>query len=211
LRAILAGISKCSGVHSINLAENNIREELCANVVEALADSGVTVVDLSGNPLGDNSAAIIAEAVSQGAPFASLILSNCEIQDAGAVHLASVAATSDTLMALDLTGNPLGPSAARAFSQAETQRRVPLSLQLSEPGELPAVPGDGASGDSLELRGGISSLHQSLATLQERLAGQAHDVLELTRELDRTRAEHDAALRVRPLATHSLSEEFLCG
>ena len=80
-----------------------------------LRGSGVRVINLSGNDLGDSGATTLASLLSQ-AGWRELDVSNCCITADGATQLFEQAAT--TLQQLKLDDNPIGNDGARALARA---------------------------------------------------------------------------------------------
>ncbi|KAL1495116.1 hypothetical protein AB1Y20_016983 [Prymnesium parvum] len=110
-----------SGVTSLDLRENNIRDEGAAHIAEALKTTAtLTSLNLGENEIGAEGAAHIAEALKTNATLTSLNLRGNDIGAEGAAHIAEALKTNATLTSLDLNENGIG---SEALQQAAARIR----------------------------------------------------------------------------------------
>jgi len=124
---LFVGISRCSSLLEVRLGSNKITGEGVRNAAELLHMSShrLESIDFSGNPIGDDGAAVLADLLGHHSnPAGSLKYLNlckCGIGDSGAIKLLrAVAANSSSIagLVLDLSGNAITGAAGAAAGSA---------------------------------------------------------------------------------------------
>ena len=83
-------------------------------------DSCIHTLDLSGLPLCDSGAYVVADGLAAGAPLREVLLEGCGVGAAGAAALFRAAERNLHLRRLSLAHNAFGPAASGALAQLRT-------------------------------------------------------------------------------------------
>jgi len=118
----------------LRLRNNDMGEDAGMAIAGVLRfpQSGLREIDLSQNPLGDDSACSIAKSLATS-PLRALLLSGIEAEDTAGECFAEVLKLNSTLLALDLSGNAFGEDTGHRVSQVlNTLNKTLQVLDLSD-------------------------------------------------------------------------------
>eukprot|EP01125_Pyxidicula_operculata_P001652 TRINITY_DN1148_c0_g1_i9.p1 TRINITY_DN1148_c0_g1~~TRINITY_DN1148_c0_g1_i9.p1 ORF type:complete len:440 (-),score=53.78 TRINITY_DN1148_c0_g1_i9:105-1424(-) len=98
-------------LQTLKLGVNRIGNDGLKYIIDSINDSsrisGITHLDVSGNYIGNEGAALISNYLQQNRSLTTLNLKNNNIDDAGAIQLAKSLSSNSTLTELNLVGNKI--------------------------------------------------------------------------------------------------------
>eukprot|EP01105_Mastigella_eilhardi_P000945 TRINITY_DN1117_c0_g2_i1.p1 TRINITY_DN1117_c0_g2~~TRINITY_DN1117_c0_g2_i1.p1 ORF type:complete len:519 (-),score=175.48 TRINITY_DN1117_c0_g2_i1:1559-3115(-) len=140
--------SECEGVSTLVLAFNLIEATGAQAIAKMLVgQKHITNLDLSGNPLGDQGIAVIAQSLTdKNCALKKLVLNSTRISDAGAAHIIDAIDRSECLEAIDTTGNLISTTKQHEIDSAMRQHvdtldmaRFRRDLEATEATNSPAL------------------------------------------------------------------------
>ena len=128
--ALLLSSSQCP--ETLRICYNSLSSDSMIKLVHALShpNCSLKTLDLSGNPIGDEGAAALAQSITKNKTITSLKLVRCGITATGGAELASSVTVNSTIEWLDISGNSLG-EAVPTFAELVRQSRKLKTLDLS--------------------------------------------------------------------------------
>eukprot|EP00761_Pharyngomonas_kirbyi_P006874 gb/GECH01006883.1/.p1 GENE.gb/GECH01006883.1/~~gb/GECH01006883.1/.p1 ORF type:complete len:663 (+),score=183.84 gb/GECH01006883.1/:1-1989(+) len=115
----------------LDMSENNIGNEGCSHIAEALQDnSTVTHLSLAGNHIGYHGCYALASAVKSVSVLSSLSMQRNGIGDGGAISMAKAVEDHQSLSHLDLAQCRISDEGCVSFSVSLSTNRSLISLSL---------------------------------------------------------------------------------
>lgn len=121
----------------LNLSYNKLEGALVGKLTKCLeVNASVNELSLSGNPLGEEGAKVVADLLVQNQTIRVLKLFNCGLNDFAALHLANALQANRALEELCLDMNDLTDAAVEMLSKALKRNMTVVKLTLTGNGQL---------------------------------------------------------------------------
>lgn len=124
-------LMRCKSLETLSLPSNILGASGITQIGDALLQRNLTELDLSGNKIGPDGAAVIANMLPKNQNLLRLNLRNNEIKDLGAEKIALGLKENDTLQYLSLSTNFIGDTGARAIVQSLLTNNSIESIDLN--------------------------------------------------------------------------------
>ncbi|KAH3759047.1 Protein NLRC3 [Pelomyxa schiedti] len=115
----------------LDINGRRIGDEGAAIIAQALSSNKSLVsLNMAGNDIGDEGAAIISRALSSNKSLVSLNLYGNNVGDEGATSIAQALSSNKSLVSLNMAGNNIGDEGAASIAQALSSNKSLVSLNL---------------------------------------------------------------------------------